>query len=213
MPGFHVTIAMMGRCGYQLSENVIIYGPKALSRYFEAVGIPYDTWPAGCLTIMSTPSQDWRDYTLYYSWHPWHAMPYSHNAYSCAGRLGDAIVEWQAAFTRMVGFPMSRMPLHLCDTQGFINNFVRPMSENNFRLSFVMATYLEGICDIYTRFSGDFPEDLYQNMQAPLADPRLWYTLLAEPTATRRTMRISHGDLHYVPPRLQDVRVVVEARL
>ena len=105
------------------------------------------------------------------------------------------------------------MPPHLCDTVGFVDYFVRPMSDNTFRLSFVMATYVEGICDIYTRFSADFPEDYYQNMQAPLRDPRLWYTLLVEPTSTGRTMQISGGDWRYLPPRLQDGAVPTISRL
>ena len=213
MPGFHVVVVMMARVAYQLADDVVIYGPSALGAYFGFMGILFRTWPAGCLTIMSSASQDWRHYTLYYSYHPWHAMPYSHSAYSSAGQLGDAIAEWQAAFSRLTGFTMAQMPPHLCDTVGFIDYFVRPMSDNTFRLSFVMATYEEGICDVYTRFSTDFPEDYYQNMQAPLADPTLWYTLLAEPTATARTMRIRSGDWRYVPHRLQDRAVPTLARL
>jgi hypothetical protein len=215
MPGYHVVVVMMARIAYQLAENVVIYGHAALGDYFEYMGIAHHTWPAGCFTIMSTSAQDWRRYALYYSFHPWHAMPYSHGRYSDAGLLCDAIAEWQAAFLRITGFSMLQTPAHLCDTKGFIDYFVRPMSNNTFRLSFVMATYVSGIWDFHTRFSTDYPEDIYQNMQAPLADPDRWWTLLSEPNATARTMRIPTSEWRYVPPRLQDVdrAVPVLARL
>ena len=162
---------------------------------------------------MSTAAQDWRLYDLYYSYHPWHAMPYGHYAYTLAGKLGDAIVEWQQAFVSMRGHTMEQTPPQLCDTQGFIDTFVRPMSQHVYRLTYVLSDYMQGVCDFYTRFSIDYPEEAYQHMQAPLSDPNRWWTIAAEPTATGRTMIIRPGELRYVPMRLTNGAFPVVARL
>ena len=101
MPGYHVVVVMMARVAYQLADDVVIYGPSGLGAYFRSMAMIFTSWPAGCLTMVSTAAQDWRHYDLFYSYHPWHAVPYGHFAYSPAGRLGDAIAEWQGAFARL----------------------------------------------------------------------------------------------------------------
>ena len=100
----------------------------------------------------------------------------------------------------------------LCDTTGFIELFVRPMSDNAFRHTYVMSNYELG-CDFYTRFATDLPDDIYQHMHADLLDPDKWWTLRAEPTATARTLRVRRGDWRYVVPRLQNQAVPLLARL
>ena len=108
---------------------------------------------------------------------------------------------------------MEQTPPQLCDTQGFLDTFVRPMSLNVYRLTYVMSDYKQGICDFYTRFSIDYPEEAYQHMDAPLEDPNLWWTIRAEPRATAKTMLIPPREWRYVPMRLTDGAFPVVARL
>ena len=213
MPGFHVVVFMFARVAYQLSPERVIYGPAGLRNYFHTMRIFPMTWPAGCYTVMSTSEQDWRFYDLFFSFHPWHAVPYGHYAYTLAGKVRGAIAEWQQAFTWMRGHTMEQTPPQLCDTQGFLDTFVRPMSLNVYRLTYVMSDYKQGICDFYTRFSIDYPEEAYQHMYAPLEDPNLWWTIRAEPRATAKTMLIPPREWRYVPMRLTDGAFPVVARL
>jgi hypothetical protein len=213
MPGFHVVVVMFARIAYQLSPERVIYGPAGLRNYFQKLSINPVTWPAGVYTIMSTSGQDWRFYDLFFSFHPWHAVPYAHYGYTMAGKVVDAIAEWQQAFVSMRGYTMEQTPPQLCGTQGFIDTFVRPMSLNCYRLTYVMSNYVQGVCDFYTRFSIDYPEDAYQHMDAPLADPNRWWTIVNEPTASTRTHIIRPGDWRYVPMQLMNGAFPVVARL
>ena len=143
---------MFPRVAFQLPSGRILYGPAALLEYFRMMRVNPATWPAGVFTVMSTPAHDWRGYDLYYSWHPWHATPYAHNAYTRAGTVEDVDAEWRQAFALQNRFTIAETPERLWDTTGFINCFVRPMTHNCYRLTYIMANYQTG-CDFYTRFS------------------------------------------------------------
>ena len=208
MPGYLCVVFMFARVAYQLHSagEKVVYGPSGLGRWLQSCGARYSCWPSGCFTLASTAAQYWRFYELFYTFHPWHAVPYGHDSYRRASFLGEAIDEWQGAFFHLHGHTMAQTPREVCDTTGLVDLFVRPMSDNTFRLSYVMSNYELG-CDFYTRFSTDQPGDSYQHMHASIREPDQWWTLTAEPTATRRTMEISRDAWHYVPPRLQDLRV------
>ena len=98
---------------------------------------------------------------------------------------------------------MSHTPLELCGTAGFVELFMKPMTDDTFRETYVMANY-QGGCDFYTRFATDMPGDCYQHMEAPISEPDLWWTILNEPRASGRTMAIPRQAWRHVMPRLHD---------
>ena len=101
------------------------------------------------------------------------------------------------------GMRMSHVPRELCGTEQFIELFVKPISDDIYRETNMMSNY-DGCCDFYTRFSKDEPVACYQQMQAPVRDPCMWWTIAEEPKATGRTMEFPRASWTYVLPRLLD---------
>ena len=130
MPGYHVVVYKIPRVGYRcLLDGTVVYGPPFMKNVLRHRGTAYECWPAGCFTMMSTRHQDWRFYELFVTDHPWHCVPYSHQSYSTCGALG-ALAEWDQCFVLLHGFPMAQTPRELCGASGFVEHFIKPMSEN-----------------------------------------------------------------------------------
>ena len=201
MPGYHVVVCMLPCVGFRLPTGRTFYAPAAVRDYFAMIGAQVTMWPAGVFTIVSTRAQDWRHYELYHSFHPWHAVPFAHGGYQRIGNLTEVDAEWRQAFAMVNHFNIESTPEQLCDTTGFIKCFVRPLTRNIYRLTYIMSNYDKG-CDFYTRFSVDEPEEAYQHMHAPISDPTCWWTILREPEATRRTQMIAPGDWAFVPMQI-----------
>ena len=182
MPGYHQYVVVVQRFFYQLSNGNRGYGPRGSALVYRRQGLTFTMMGAGCYAFCSTPAHDWRVSLVYESDHHWGCVPFGHRRYSGGYPLCDSEALCDV-YTFFHGSPLSTCPPEQLHPIAFVERFIAPMSNGLYREAYIMANY-SGKVDVYVRMGSDTPADAYEQLQADLDDPNLWWIMRSEPIVT-----------------------------